>query len=94
MVEFTENEKIFLKALKFPMEYQKLTEGFSGIEDLLRQLVLLNRKDISAVVKEYFEEQDAIKTKIKARIGEIDKMIAEYRDNAAKAAEYIKKVGQ
>jgi hypothetical protein len=93
MVEFNENEKIFLKALKFPLEYQKLLEGFSGLEDLLRQLILLNKKEISAIVKEYFEEQDRLKTEIKQKIADTDKLINEYRDNATKAMEWFRKLG-
>jgi hypothetical protein len=85
-----ENDRLYVNATKFIIEYPAGLEKFMPVDDTARSLILLNRPEVSKNMEKYFVEQGEIKSAIKELYEKVNKLLVEYQTNGQKLLDYIK----
>jgi len=90
------NERVYIDLVKKDMEQlgsiQDATKQYMFIENICKQLVLLDNKDLTGKIENYFKIQDKVKSEVKQLQEQLQELTDKYSKNCTKIYEELMKL--
>lgn len=95
-MELKHNERLYIDLLKKDLEnlgsIQDATKQYAYIENVCKQLLLLNNKELTGKIDKYFEVQQKVKEQVKKLNEDLQELTDKYSKNCTRIYEEIKKL--